>query len=395
MTISLPEAARLRLPDMIRVRRQMHRHPEVGLVLPKTRELILQELDGLDLEVVTHETTSGVVAVLRSGRPDGPVTLLRADNDALPLVEATGLPFASETGSSMHACGHDLHTAMLLAAAGILCERSDDLPGPVVFMFQPGEEGLHGAPAMLGEGVLDAAGRRPSRAFAIHVFGHIAAGSIGLRSGPVMAASDQFHIRVTGAGGHASTPHLAVDPIPAAAEMVLALQSALTRRVSAHDPTVITVGHIAGGSAPNIIPEQVELHGTIRTLSDDTRASVHELVGQVVDGVSMAHGVASEARIAAGYPVTVNDGSEKDRVAAVASRLFGDTAVFELAAPLMVAEDWSYVLREVPGVMAVLGARPSDVEESSAPVNHSDRVVFDEDAMAVGAALYAGVALEG
>ncbi len=364
-------------------------------MLPNTRALIVQELDGLDLEVTKHETTSGVVAVLRSGKPDGPVTLLRADNDALPLVEATALPFASDTGSSMHACGHDLHTAMLLAAANMLCERSEDLPGPVIFMFQPGEEGHHGARAMLREGVLDAAGRRPSRAFAIHVFAHIAAGTVGLRSGPVMAASDQFHIRVTGAGGHASTPHLAVDPIPAAAEMVLALQSALTRRVSAHDPTVITVGHIAGGSAPNIIPEQAELHGTIRTLSDDTRAAIHELVGQVVDGVSMAYGVASEARIDAGYPVTVNDGPESERVSAVASDLFGDSAVFELAEPLMVAEDWSYVLHEVPGVMAILGARPPGVDESAAPVNHSDRVVFDEDTMANGAALYAAVALQG
>lgn len=369
----------------------MHRHPEVGLVLPVTRDIILTELEGLPLQLTRHEKTSGIVAVLDAPGSNGPVTLLRADHDGLPIVEDTGLVFASETGTAMHACGHDLHTAMLIAAAQIIVERQEDLVGPVVLMFQPGEEGHHGARFMMDEGVLDAAGRRVDRAFATHVFSTIESGVVGLRSGAVMAGSDQFHISLIGAGGHASTPHRALDPVPAAAELVLAMQSALSRRTSVFEPSVVTFAHIEAGSAPNIIPDRAKLHGTIRTFSSESRRTVHDLLRQVAGGIAAAHGLEADVIIDRGYPVTVNDAAETGRIQKLASRM--GASVVELDDPLTVSEDWSYILEEVPGVMAMLGARPPASDPATTPMNHSDRVDFDEAAMPVGAALYAAAAL--
>jgi hippurate hydrolase len=389
---TLLAAARRLLPEIVALRRTLHRHPEIGNDLPATRETVLEALDGLPLDLHLHETTSGIVAVLEGGSP-GPAIVLRGDMDALPMPEDTGLPYASEVHGAMHACGHDLHTAMLVGAARLLSARRDDLSGHVVFMFQPGEEGHHGAQIMLDEGVLDVVDPAPTGAFAIHVTPRYATGTVHHRPGPQMASADEVYITITGRGGHASAPFLARDPIPVAAEIVLAVETALTRRINVLDPAVVTFARMAAGTTHNVIPETAELSGTIRALSKETRRQVPEMIERVAINVAAAHGVEAHVRIKAGYPVTVNDNAFSQLVTEVATDLVGEEGVIPLPFPIMGAEDWSYVLERVPGAMAFLGACPTDLIPGEAPNTHSNRVRFDEDAMATGIALYGAVAL--
>jgi amidohydrolase len=377
----------------IDLRRRLHHHPEIGLHLPRTQATVLEALSDLPVEVTTGTTTSSVVAVLRGARP-GPTYLLRGDMDALPVQEDTGLPFASEVPGVMHACGHDTHVAMLLGAARLLAERRDELTGQVVFMVQPGEEGHHGARYMLDEGLLDVVPEAPvSGAFALHITSTFASGSINVRAGPMMAAADQWRMTVRGRGGHASMPHAAADPIPVAAEIVLALQSMVTRRVDVFDPAVVTVAHLEAGSTSNVIPESVFMEGTIRTLSAQRRAEVIAAVERVGAHIAAAHGLTAEFVHDEGYPVTVNDAGVAARVLETAAGMLGEPATALMPAPLMGAEDFSYVLEKVPGAMAFLGACPPGVDPDSAPPNHSNLVVFDEEPLPAGVALYAQMAL--
>jgi len=364
-------------------RRRLHRRPEIGLQLPITQEAVLAELADLGLEVRRGGSTTSVVAVLE-GASDGPTVLLRGDMDALPLVEDTGLKFASEIDGAMHACGHDTHVAMLAGAARLLTDRRAELAGRVVFMFQPGEEGYAGARYMLEEGLLDVVAPRPVGAFAIHTTSTFASGTINTRPGPLLASADTIHLTVHGRGGHASAPHQAADPIPVAAEIVIALQTMVTRRVNIFDPAVVTIARITAGTTDNVIPVRAELEGTIRTLSAESRASVQTMVAQVADGIAAAHGMTAELSIDAGYPVTVNDGDFAAAVQVSAGRVLGTERVVPMANPIMGAEDWSYVLEKVPGAMAFLGACPPDLTPEEAPGNHSNLVVFDETALATG-----------
>src|SRR4051795_12299996 len=291
----------------IQLRRRLHRHPEIGLHLPQTQATVLAALADLPIEVTTGKSTSSVVGELRGGRP-GPTYLLRGDMDALPVHEDSGLPFASEVPGAMHACGHDTHVAMLLGAARLLSERRDALAGQVVFMVQPGEEGYHGARFMLDEGLLDVVPEAPvSGAFALHISATLPSGSINVRPGPMMAAADQWRMVVRGRGGHASTPHLSADPVPVAAEVVLALQTMVTRRLDVFDPAVVTVAHIEAGSTNNVIPDTAFLEGTIRTLSAERRADVVTAVERVATHIGAAHGLTVDFQLVEGYPVTVND----------------------------------------------------------------------------------------
>jgi amidohydrolase len=390
----LAEARNLQ-PRTLALRRTLHRHPEIGLSLPRTQAAVLSALRDLPLEVTTGRDASSVVAVLQGARP-GPTVLVRADMDALPLTEDTGLPFASEVEGAMHACGHDLHTAMLASSARMLANRRDRLAGTVVFMFQPGEEAHHGARTMIAEGLLsaDGPGGVPESAMALHVTSRLSAGTLQTRPDSIMASSDDLHVRVTGRGGHASAPHDALDPVPAAAAMVGALQTMVTRRVSAFDPAVLTIAHISAGTTTNVIPESAVLEGTVRTLSEETRARVLAEVGQVCTGVAGAYGCTCAVEIEAGYPVTVNDPEVAERVADVGRSVLGSRFVEPMPEPIMGSEDFSYVLGRVPGALAFLGACPPDVDPTEAPPNHSNRVVFDEDAMVAGVALYSGYVLE-
>ena len=381
------------LPDVVAIRRRIHSEPEIGLDLPNTQAVVVEELAKLGLEGRRGVSLSSVVAVVEGGRP-GPSVLLRADMDALPLTEDTGLEFSSQVDGAMHACGHDTHVALLLGATRLLQERRADMPGKVILMFQPGEEGLGGAKAMIEEGLLEAAGSTaPTGALAIHIGTRYPAGEIHLRPGPQMAATDVIRITVRGRGGHASAPHLALDPIAVAAEIVLALQAMVTRRIDVFDPAVVTIAQITAGTTNNIIPESVFLFGTIRTVSEASRAEVRAGVRRVAEGIAAAHGATADVDLEAGYPVTINDPAFTAFVMDTARSLIGDERVAELPAPIMGAEDFSYVLQEVPGAMAFLGARPAGQDPATAPQNHSNLVVFDESAMAIGVALYAAVAI--
>jgi hippurate hydrolase len=323
----LLDAARAIQHDVIAVRRRIHRHPEIGTNLPETQEAVVDELERLGIDGQRGKALSSVTAVIEGGRP-GPTVLLRADMDALPLHEDTGLDFASEIGGAMHACGHDTHVAMLLGAARLLNDRRADLPGKVILMFQPGEEGYGGAQTMIDEGLLDAAGpdARPTGALAIHISTRYPSGEIHLRPGPEMASTDTIRITVHGRGGHASAPHTSVDPITVAAEIVLGLQTMVTRRVDVFDPAVVTIAQIQGGTTNNIIPESVFLFGTIRTVSDERRVAVREGVRQVAEGIAAAHGATAEVDLEAGYPVTINDADYAAFVTDTARDLIGRIA---------------------------------------------------------------------
>jgi amidohydrolase len=389
----LLDEARALLPEMVALRRRIHENPELGLVLPDTQKAVLEALAPLELEVATGGRTSAVVATLRGGRAPaadaGPTLLLRADMDALPMPEHTGLPYASRHEGRMHACGHDAHVAMLVGAARLLARRRAALPGIVKLLFQPGEEGFAGARILIEEGLLDAA-PRVEAAFAIHVDSSLASGRLALGPGPIMAAADVISIELEGRGGHASMPHLALDPIPAACEIVLALQSFVTRRIDVFDPVVITVTRVQAGSAANVVPASASLLGTIRSTSERSRAAAHEGVRRVAQGVAAAHGLEARVHVVPGYPVTVNDAGFAAFAREVAGELLGAPALVDMPAPVMGAEDFSYLLQRVPGAIVFLGARPPG--QRGEPL-HSSRMVLDEEAMAQGAALHAAIAL--
>ena len=377
------------LDDTVALRRRIHRHPEIGLALPRTQQIVLEALAPLGLDVRTGSRTTSVVATLDGARP-GPTMLLRADMDALPLQEDTGLPFASEVAGAMHACGHDTHVAMLVGAARMLAARRATLAGRVVFMFQPGEEGYHGARVMIEEGLLEA-DRRPDAAFGLHVGARHPAGVIATRPGAMLASGDTFQITVRGDGGHASAPHDCIDPIPIACEIVQAFQTLVTRRVNAFDPAVLTVAKIEAGTTRNVIPETASLLGTIRTVSERTRTNVLDGVSRVAEGIAAAHGATAEVTLISGYPVTVNNDAFAGRVRRVATELLGPERVQSMATPIMGSEDFSYVLQRVPGAFAFLGTRPA---EGPAPPNHSNRMLVNESALPVGVAMHVAVALD-
>lgn len=388
---SLLHAAESLSERVVAFRRALHRQPEIGLTLPRTRQAVLDEIADLGLDVRMSERTSAVVAEL-SGARQGPTVILRGDMDALPLTEDTGLDFASEVNGVMHACGHDTHVAMLAGAARLLSARRDELAGRVLFFFQPGEEGHHGAKLALDEGLLDVDGT-VAGAFALHITTMFANGTINLRPGPLMAAADSFVVTLQGSGGHASAPHLANDPVPAACEIVTTLQTVLSRKISTFDPTVLTIGKITAGTTHNIIPATAELEGTIRTCTAGTRTAVQEHLQAVTEGIAKAYGLTAKVEVTPGYPPTVNDDAFTDLVRDVAAGVLGAEQVVEMDDPLMGAEDFSYVLERHAGAMAFLGACTPEYEPGSAPTNHSNLVVFDESALARGVAVYAAVAL--
>ncbi|MEU7946792.1 M20 family metallopeptidase [Micromonospora taraxaci] len=368
-------------PELVRLRRDLHAYPEIGLHLPRTQAAVIESIDGLGLEVSRGAGLTSVTAVLRGGRP-GPAVLLRADMDALPQTEATGLEYASRTPGAMHACGHDLHTAALVGAARTLAEHRDLLAGDVVFMFQPGEEGWDGAARMIDEGVLDAAGSRVRAAYGLHVRSYgTSRGVFRSRPGTLMGGVDALTVTVNGKGGHASMPHLANDPIPVAAQIITSIPAMLTRTFDPFDPVVVTITTMQASAGSNIIPEQAELTGTIRTFSEANRARVRAELNRLCESVAQAYGTTAEAAYEDGYPVTVNDADEYEFAAAVVRDALGPDRFQPMATPIAAAEDFSRVLNQVPGCYLHLGASAA-ADPATAATNHSPHAVFDDSVLA-------------
>jgi amidohydrolase len=392
-THSFPAAAEAILPDLVSLRRAIHREPEMGLHNPLTRDKILAALDGLPIEWRQGPSTTGLIGILKGGVGGGNsnarTVLLRGDMDALPLTEDTNLDYASTTPGVMHACGHDSHVAMLVGAAKLLCDARDRLAGTVMFMFQPGEEGHHGARFMLDDGLIDPL---PDAAFALHIMPNAPHGVFSSKAGPLLASSDVLTITVKGAGGHASMPHDATDPIPVACAIVTAIQTMVTRRINVFDPAVITIARIQAGTTNNIIPETAELHGTIRCLSPKRRAMVADELRKLAPNIAAAHGCTAEVEIVEGFPVTTNDA----RAAAFAQNVvvdqFGEQSWIGMDHPVMGAEDFAYVLEKVPGAMVWLGASHQGSDWRACCGLHSNHMVMDDSVMARGAALHAALA---
>lgn len=377
-------------PATIALRRAIHAEPELGLDCPRTRDKLKAALAGLPLTFRDGQRTTGFVALLEgTAAGDGARTvLLRGDMDALPIVEATGLDFASRVEGYMHACGHDSHSAMLAAAARVMCRRRETFAGRVLFMFQPGEEGMHGAREMIADGLLD--DPVPDAAFALHVWPNLPGGMVACRAGAMLASTDTIRLKINGKGGHAAMPHDAIDPIPVAAHMVLALQSWVARQVPVTtDPVVLSITAIHAGTTHNVLPDSVDLLGTLRTLSPAARAKAKDAIERIATHVAAANGCTAEIDIDPGYPPTVND----PRAVALIRRLAGERYI-EAPAPSMGGEDFAYVLERVPGAMAFLGVATPGGDYAARPPLHNPAMMVDEDALPLGVALHCGFAAE-
>lgn len=378
--------------ELVALRRDLHQIPEIGLDLPLTQQRVLAALEGLPLEISLGRQLTSITAVLRGGRP-GPAVLLRGDMDALPVTERTGEEFTSRHPGAMHACGHDLHTAGLVGAARLLAAHQAELPGDVVFMFQPGEEGHDGARYMLEEGVLEAAGQPVVGAYGLHVSSSkLPKGVFSSRPGPLMAASGGLNVRVVGAGGHGSTPFRTLDPVPVACEMVLALQTMVTRKFDVFEPVVVTVGMFHAGTRRNVIPDDATFEATVRAFTPAGLEKVRDHALRLCRDIAAAHGMVAEATYTGEYPLTVNDETENAFAADTVEDMFGADRYEPMEHPLTGSEDFSRVLELVPGAFVFLGATMADDPET-APTNHSPLARFDDSVVADGAALLAELAV--
>ncbi|UVO52029.1 M20 family metallopeptidase [Sphingomonas sp. SUN019] len=379
------------LDDVVALRRAIHAEPEIGLHCPLTTAKIKAAIADLPLNIHDSTSTTGFVAILRGSQGgNGRTVLLRGDMDALPMTEETGLPFASTIPGAMHACGHDAHTAMLVGAAKALCARKDEIPGTIVFMFQPGEEGHHGARWMIEDGLLDIA--KPDAAFALHITPNAPAGVFVGREGPLLASTDTVNATIRGRGGHAAMPHDARDPIPIACEIVTALQTFIARRIPVADPAVLTITQIHAGNSHNIIPDEAKIMGTLRTLSEQTRTTAREAFGRIAQGIAAAHDCVAEVSIDEGYPVTMCDPRATAMMRDIAGELSGENGWSRMPAPMMGGEDFSYVLRDVPGAMAFIGVAADGSDPRTNPPLHNTRMTIDEATLAKGVAMHCAVA---
>ncbi len=375
--------------DTIKLRRAIHEEPELGLDTPKTLEKVKTALAGLPLTLKEARSCTGMIAILEGAKP-GRIVLLRGDMDALPMPEDAPVNFRSKIQGAMHACGHDAHTSMLVSAAKILCARREQFAGGILFMFQPGEEGHFGAKFMLEEGLLS--DPAPDAAFALHITPNVPAGVVTAKAGPMMASADQFQLVVRGQGGHASMPHLAIDPMPVACEIVTAIQAFITRRIDAFDPAIFTVTTMNAGTTYNVIGESVRMTGTMRAISEATRKKLHEGAARVAENVAHAHDCTAQFNIDAGFPVTINDGRAVSLVERAVRAELGDAAFLRANAPVMGAEDFSYVLQKTPGAMSFLGVCPEGQDFRSACPCHSNKMELNEAAMAAGVATHCATA---
>jgi len=369
------------------LRRDFHRHPELGFQEVRTAGIVAKELADLGLEVTTGIGKTGVVAMLEGQRP-GPVVLLRFDMDALPILEVTGAPYASQNPGVMHACGHDGHISVGLTVARLLQAHIQEMAGSIKFVFQPAEEGLGGAEAMVADGVLD--NPRPDIVLALHLWNEKPLGWFGISPGPIMAASEIFKVRVSGKGGHGATPHLTVDPVVASAQVITALQGIVARNVPPLESAVVSVTSIRGGEAFNVIPPAVEMLGTIRTFLPSVRQTVLERFQQAAEGVAAAMGCQAEVQITSITPAVVNDAGVVSHVQEAVGRLWPDQPV-DGKYQSMVSEDMAFMMQHIPGCYFFVGS--ANIAMGLDAPHHSPRFDIDETALPRAAALMAASAV--
>jgi amidohydrolase len=350
-------------PDMVRIRHDLHAHPELGFEEHRTSRLVAETLGALGLEVRTQVARTGVLGLLR-GTGAGPAVLLRADMDALPIQEEVDLPYRSRVANRMHACGHDGHVAGLLGAAMILAELRGEFPGLVKLAFQPAEETSGGAQGMIDAGVL--ADPPVAAAFAAHLWGSVPEGRVELRPGPMMASVDDFRLRIIGRGGHGGMPHLAVDPVVAGAQVILALQTIVSRRQNPVEPAVVSVTMVHGGDAENVIPGSVDLGGTIRVLSADSQKRVFREIETIVKGVCQASGAEYQLEFRKLFPPLRNDPEMAVRMGRAFAKVVGETQVSLAGQPVLASEDFSFFAEHVPSAFAFVGI----AKDPAAPVPH-------------------------
>ncbi len=379
--------------ELRKIRRELHQNPEFGLDLPETLARVLREVDGLG-EVFLGEGMTAAAVLIKGGKP-GPTVLLRADMDALAVIEDTGLEYASTNGY-MHACGHDLHISMGIGAVKLLNKHRDDLEGDVVVWFQPGEEGLAGADRMLEQKMHLVSGSKPIAAYGVHVFSVYPKGMFGARPGPLMAAAGGFIATFRGAGGHGSMPWLSKDPISPMVQSIATLQSAITKRLDVFDDVVVNVGWVKAGDdhTENVIPETASFGATVRTFSENHSNLIRTVVADVLEGQAKAFGVEVSIEWMPASKVLMNDADAVTRSRKVIGELFGEDRYWDMPNPIPGGEDFASVLEEIPGAFIFMGAAPDGVDPRTAPSNHSNKAVFDDDVLPLGAAFLAAMAID-
>lgn len=387
MTAGLLDVPASVVRDVVELRRDFHAHPELGFEEIRTAGVVDERLRALGYEVRTGIGQTGVVGILRTRKP-GKTILLRADMDCLPILEQSGVDFASLTPGKMHACGHDGHTAMLLGAAQMIIERRDLLSGTIVLCFQPAEEGKGGARAMIEDGVLD--DPHVDRVYGLHLTSLYPTGQVLVRPGPVMAASDSIEVTIRGRGGHGAAPHQTVDPVLTAASFVTQVQSIVSRNVDPIDPAVVTIGAIHGGTIHNVIPDTVDLLGTVRSFSEDERKQMRPRIERVLSGCCAAAGAEYDYRYFERYPVTINDAAEAAYVRELATRTVGPQRTAEVA-QTMGAEDFSFMLQRRPGCFFFVGASS---DERTSVAHHNARFAIDEGCLPAGVQMMVALALD-
>jgi hippurate hydrolase len=393
MTQSILEQAQSMLQELQSLRRKLHQIPEFGLELPNTLKVILDEVSGLGDITLGKSITSAVLHI--KGDLPGPTVLLRADMDALAVVEDTGLPYASTNGF-MHACGHDLHMAMGVGAAKILASRKSELKGEVIIFFQPGEEGHHGADVMIEQDALMVSGSKPIRAYGLHVFSSYPLGMMGSRSGPLMASAGDLLVTVTGSGGHGSMPWLSKDPISVLNEIMSSLQTMVTKRFSAFDPVIVNIGWVRAGdtATTNVIPETASFGATVRVFSEENATKLKQYTQELVDSIATGFGLTATVEFTRATKVLMNDAQAISSVEKVTSEIFGAGRYINLPTPIAGGEDFASIVSEVPGAFVFMGACPPGTDHTTAATNHSNKAVFDDSVLGDGAALLASLAVD-
>ncbi|MFD1361950.1 M20 metallopeptidase family protein [Lentibacillus salinarum] len=376
--------------EMVKIRRHLHKNPELSMKEYNTTNLVMDVLKDTAIDLQKLKGDTGVVGVLR-GKGEGPTLGLRGDMDALPIKEATGLAFSSDKEGVMHACGHDLHTSVLLGTALVLDKKRDQLNGNIKFIFQPGEEVMQGANYVIDQGVLDAE-PKVDKIICLHTWPQVDAGKIGVRKGPIMAATDAFDIRVDGSGGHAAHPHKSIDPIPVAGQIVSGLQSIISRRISPLDSAVVTLGQIHGGEANNIMASEVRLSGTVRSLDPEVRNHIKNNIAEISENIAKAHDTQAEVTFHLGSPPVINDESLVDIMDTAVRKELGDDNLVYLPEPSLGGEDFSFYLEHVDGMLFRIGTK-NDQEQSTRSL-HNPGIIFDEKAIPAGITAMSSFAVE-